>query len=485
MTAINSTPSFDRQMTCLSLPSISAVGQRRRLSAPAGTRPVILAAIALAAAALTPTDGVAQAADPLRATLSELITSAPRVAAARNDAAGAESRINEAWRKAWTPNIDFTHDVGRQAYESQADLDPPTLDASKTVVRATQLLTDFGRSDNQIEEARAVARQSATVATATSEGILLEALTAHWSVVRGERALQYARQSEQSVRTQAELENSMVDLGRGYESNVLQAKVQLATAEARRVRAEGALDIARGRVQAVFGPLSPRVAFNTVMLPAQQVIPKSVEEAREAALKHNKQLQIGRHRSEAIQKRLALTEAKEFRPRLQLMAEQSRRRNTDSAFAGPYYDDTKLMLQFQYSINSGMGGQAAAEAVRRDLEASAQREAETRQLVMEQVHIAWRNLLVARINRETLANQVRIAAKFFQMASEERQMGRRSLLEVLTAEVALINAVSDLVTTEADAAIAGLTLIQATGRLEIAALESQPVEKALPQVLDK
>jgi outer membrane protein TolC len=132
-----------------------------------------------------------------------------------------------------------------------------------------------------------------------------------------------------------------------------------------------------------------------------------------------------------------------------------------------------------------MGGQAAAEAVRRDLEASAQREAETRQLVMEQVHIAWRNLLVARINRETLANQVRIAAKFFQMASEERQMGRRSLLEVLTAEVALINAVSDLVTTEADAAIAGLTLIQATGRLEIAALESQPVEKALPQVLDK
>jgi outer membrane protein TolC len=148
MTAINSTPSFDRQMTCLSLQSISAVGQRRRLSAPAGTRPVILAAIALAAAALTPADVVAQAADPLRTTLSELITSAPRVAAARNDAAGAESRINEAWRKAWTPNIDFTHDVGRQAYESQADLDPPTLDASKTVVRATQLLTDFGRSNN-------------------------------------------------------------------------------------------------------------------------------------------------------------------------------------------------------------------------------------------------------------------------------------------------------------------------------------------------
>ncbi len=441
-------------------------------------------AVAVASAFALPA-AHAQSPDALRSTLTELLGSSPRLQAARNDAASAAARIDEAWRKAWTPNVDVTVDIGRQTYESQADTDPPTLDASKSVIRATQLLTDFGRSDNQIEEARAVARQSSTVAVATAEGLLLEALTAHWSVVRGERALEYARRSEQSVRNQAELENSLVDLGRGYESNVLQAKVQLATAEARRVRAEGALDIARGRVNAVFGATAPRVTFNTVMLPSASMIPASLEAAREEALNNNKQLQIGKHRSEAIQRRLALTDAKEFRPRLQFMAEQSRRRNTDSAFVGPHYDDTKLMLQFQYSVNSGMGGRYAADAVRRDLEASAQREAETRQLVLEQVHIAWRNLLVARVNRDTLANQVRIAAKFFQMATEERQMGRRSLLEVLTAEVALINAVSDLVTTEADAAIAGLTLIQATGKLDIAALETQFVEKALPQVLDK
>jgi outer membrane protein TolC len=475
-------------MTAIHSNSISApaapVSRRQRLTG--FVRPLHAGALALAmASAFALPVARAQAPDAFRATLTELLANSPRVQAARNDASSAASRVDEAWRKAWTPNIDVTVDIGRQAYESQADLDPPTLDASKSVFRATQLLTDFGKSENQVEEARAVARQSSTVAVATAEGLLLEALTAHWSVVRGERALEYARRSEDSVRNQAELENSLVDLGRGYESNVLQAKVQLATAEARRVRSEGALDIARGRVNAVFGASAPRVTFNTVMLPLASKIPASVEVAREAALQNNKQLQIGKHRSEAIQRRIALTDAKEFRPRLQLMAEQSRRRNTDSAFTGPYYDDTKLMLQFQYSLNSGMGGRSAADAVRRDLEASAQREAETRQLVLEQVHIAWRNLLVARTNRETLANQVRIAAKFFQMATEERQMGRRSLLEVLTAEVALINAVSDLVTTEADAAIAGLTLVQATGGLDIAALESVAVEKALPKVLDK
>lgn len=65
------------------------------------------------------------------------------------------------------------------------------------------------------------------------------------------------------------------------------------------------------------------------------------------------------------------------------------------------------------------------------------------------------------------------------MATAERQLGRRSLLDVLTAEVSLINAMSDLVTTEADGSIAALTLLQATGLLDLDAVQISAVDKVL------
>ena len=88
--------------------------------------------------------------------------------------------------------------------------------------------------------------------------------------------------------------------------------------------------------------------------------------------------------------------------------------------------------------------------------------------------------MVARQNKDTLANQVRIAAKFFEMATAERQLGRRTLLDVLTAEVALINAMSDLVATEVDGILASLTLRQSAGLLDMEALAFTAVESALP-----
>ena len=64
----------------------------------------------------------------------------------------------------------------------------------------------------------------------------------------------------------------------------------------------------------------------------------------------------------------------------------------------------------------------------------------------------------------------------------ERQLGRRSLLELLSAELSLIGALGDLTSTEADAAIASLTLLQAVGRLNLGSFEMKPVDAVLPKL---
>lgn len=409
----------------------------------------------------------------------DLLDSSHRVAAARTDEQGAMERRDEVYRRAWTPNVSLTAQSGNQHYQTES-VPGAYRDADSTSLRGTQLLYDFGRSSQQVNEADAVIRQTAAVSKATRDGVLLEALTAHWSAVRARAVLEYSRRSEASVLNLTQIESSLVELGRGYESNVLQAKVQLAAAEARRVRADGALSIADARIAAVFGALAPKVDYGQVAQPIAERLPASLEQAREAALARNRQLEVGTYRSQALSHRAASVQAREVLPRLELVAERSRRHNWDTTMDKSRVDDNKLMVQLSWSFNVGLAGRSAKTAADQDLQASTQREAETRDLVLEQVAIAWRNLLVARQNSDTLANQVRIAGKFFEMATAERQMGRRTLLDVLSAEVALINAMSDLVSAEVDGNIAALTLLQATGQLDMDTLRFADARTVLP-----
>lgn len=437
-----------------------------------GVRVVMLTAFL--AAGLTPVH-----AQDLKGTLGEMLKNHPRLQASRNDVSSAQSKVIDTTRRAWTPNLDLSAEKGDQKYESLAN--DKRLDYSRTSIRATQQIYDFGKSGRLIAENEAVVSQTKALASAAESGLLLEGLSAHWSYVRADKILDFSRQSEESVRRQANMESSMVELGKGYESNVLQAKVQLTSAEARRLRSEGALDIAQARVKAVFDKLSSSLNYKQLSVVRAELMPKSLDEAKATALSNNQQIQVGLHRSNAIQERIGSTQAKEFLPRLNLVAERNSRYNTDGIQNVRTFGDEKLYVQFLYNFNAGGAGSSAVESVRRDHAASVAREAETRQLVEEQVNIAWRNVQVASQNRQTLANLVRIAAKFYEMASQERQMGRRSLLEVLSAELSLINALSDLMSTEADAAIASFTLLQATGKLDLDSFDLKPVDAVLPK----
>jgi adhesin transport system outer membrane protein len=86
--------------------------------------------------------------------------------------------------------------------------------------------------------------------------------------------------------------------------------------------------------------------------------------------------------------------------------------------------------------------------------------------VIEQVSISWSNLITAHSNKANLKNQTRLAEEFLNIAREERTVGKRTLLDVLSAETNLINAQSDLASTEFDVLSASYTLLQAIGRLD-------------------
>lgn len=360
--------------------------------------------------------------------LKPLLESAPRTQAADADVRAAGARVDEVSRRAWAPQFELNASAGYQRFEKPNAELHEVGNAKTHTLRLTQLISDFGRSTKSIRENEMVKAQAETGLEAMKQGVVLDALQAYLSVQRAEKVLAFARLSEKNIVEQARIEDAMVEAGRGYVSNVLQAKAQLAGAQARRVRAEGAQSVAMYRVQAVFGDLAANLRYEE-QIPQAANLPRSLKDALDEADTKSLQIRLGKFRSEALAERMASIRAREYAPRLQFLAE-ARRATAFDGVNGTVKDD-RAQFQLNYPINLGLAGSSAVSGAQHDIAASLAREEETRNLVKEQVAIAWRNLQTEQDNQVNLQNQVRLAQEFLNIARQERAVGKRSLLDVL------------------------------------------------------
>jgi adhesin transport system outer membrane protein len=341
----------------------------------------------------------------------------------------------------------------------------PTVEAGVSI---RQPVYDFGRIGGEIEKAAIALRQAEVGLDGTVQEVLFEGLVSFVNLERADRSLAYAQQSEANIRTQTGLEQSRVDMGGGFTSDVLQAKSQLAGAQARLVRAKGALATANHRFRALF-QRAPNVADRKQHVPVPAALmPASLEEAAAVARDRNRQLIALRLGIDSGKAEIERLRGAELMPRLNAVGESRYLRNPAGVFGNRTEQSVRLELTYQF--NTGFAARHGIDAARDSVVSSQHRYGEAQDLVEEQVRNAWENLMVARENAEFLQNQARIVGQFLALAREERLQGRRSLIDVLSGETSLINAQSDAASAEADVAVATFTLLRTVGILDLAAL---------------
>ena len=157
-----------------------------------------------------------------------------------------------------------------------------------------------------------------------------------------------------------------------------------------------------------------------------------------------------------------------FLPRFDAVAQSTYKE--DSGGTVGHQQEALGKVQLSFPFNLGFTAVNTLNAAERDNSSADQRLIEARRIIEEQVRNSWQNMLTARENSTLLRNQANIAAEFLELARKERQLGNRSLLDVLAGETALINANSDATSAETDVAIATYTLLQAMGRLNLDAV---------------
>ena len=403
-------------------------------------------------------------AETLDEVLGSLLTVSKKMKAAEADMSAAREKSREALGD-WFPKLDLTSSYGyERQFKGNATADtsvpPRAFDA-----KITQLLWDFGSTNKTIDNARLTFEQAQAGRAAAEQTVILEGIVAYLDLLRREKLLGFARGSEDNVKRQTELEDARVQRGSGFSTDVLQSKRQLAGAQATRVRAEGAVQTARNRYLNVFDKLPERP--QTMVMPPLPLdrLPKTLNDVVDIAGRENPQLKAAKMSAEIARNNVSKTVSDKFAPTINLVGESNHKNDYDGTLGQK--NNQLVKVEAKYSFNLGLTAINTLKASEYALTSTENKYGEALDNVQEQARNAWQDLETAKQNAEHLKNEANIAGEFLELARKERALGRRSLIDVLAGETALINASSDAASAEADVAIAAFKLLASMGRLNL------------------
>ena len=383
------------------------------------------------------------------------------VKAAEADIEGARQRIQSVVG-GWYPQLNLSSFYGKEKQNNFATEDTELV-AREFGITITQLLWDFGVVNSQVRTAQLQLEQVQSQLIAARQDVLLRALSAHVNVRRAFEVLNFAEKSAENIKAQAELEDALVERGAGLSTDVLQAKVTLAGAEARRVQSKGALEVALNSYRTLFDEYPKEAASLELISLPDFLLPEDVEEAVQLSFEGNPNLRASMVGARIAAEAIQTTKSTEFYPTFELIGESKFKKEVGGTVG--FERETLGKIQFTYPFNLGFTAVNTLRAVEADSMAAAQRVSDLQDQIEEQARNAWSNLQTARENAALLRNQANISAEFLELARKERQLGKRSLIDVLSGETNLINAQSDAASAESDVVIAGLTLLSVMGQL--------------------
>jgi len=401
--------------------------------------------------------------------IADLVANHKQIKAAESDLEAAKQREKAAWGD-WYPTFDFTGSWGKEKQNKTTG----TLDTEEVPreldFTVTQQLWDFGATDAGIQRASLQVERARLNLRATRQSLILQGIEAYLGVIRSKKVLGFAQGSVDNIRRQAELEDSRVQRGGGFTTDVLQAKTQLAGAEARRNNFAGAYRNAVSAFRRFFGKDPGEVKDMKEPTVPHGQLPQSFDDVIKSMHEENPGLLVAKIDADILRQTLEETRADELFPNLDAVAETKRKEDVGGTIGRS--TEQLFKVELTYSFNLGLTQYNTIKAAKKDHLAAQDRYIDARSAFEQQARNQWSNLERDKNNAEFLKNQANIAGEFLELARRERQLGKRSLIDVLAGETALINANSDAAAAETDVKLDVYRLLNVMGRLTPDAIKS-------------
>ena len=403
----------------------------------------------------------------LKAALKSVLNNHKTILATKSDIEAAKLRLKQS-RGGYFPSLDVTANYGHENIIKYGPGNNTQLMGRDATAKITQTITDFGLTKSTVETSRLSLKQTRATETQIKNDILLRAISAYLRIIQSRESVRFARQSVANIKKQTELEDAAVTAGGGLTSDVLQAKTQLAGAQARLIQFEGVLATSRHEFEYVFNSFPDNLNSLVLLKSVFDKLPKSLEEAEEITMKNNPSL-IAARITEDIGKEAINTAKSSLFPTVKGIVSHSEKQDFGGVVG--FKRETSAKLDFAYPLNLSLSEYAGKDAAIESYLATSTRIRDQEDMIKQMLRTTWDGLKTAQQNAQFLTNQARISGEFLELARQERQAGNRTLLDVLGGETALINAQADAIAAQIEVLINSYTLMSLMGGLSIESIE--------------
>ncbi|MFC3069664.1 TolC family outer membrane protein [Phenylobacterium soli] len=419
--------------------------------------------------------GLSAAAAPAWSeTLSDAIALAYQTNPTLQAQRATQRALDENWvqaRSGWRPTITASASVSwddvRTPRAIGGGIRTPSISQGNTSgarLSFSQPVWTGGRTAAAVSAAQADVLQGRENLRRVESQVLQAVIQAYEDVRRDQEALNIRQEDLGVLQRQLEESRARFDVGEITRTDVAQSEARLAAAQAQLQSSQAQLAVSRAAYATVVGQnpgtLEPEPSL-------AYLLPADPDEAFSVAEKFNPQLRAQQFAEQASRARVAGARAERM-PRVDLQSTLTFNGSTgiDPIARDLYQKDVTTTLGVTLPLfNGGLTSSRIRQAIERNNADRITIEGQRRS-VLQQVTQYWNTLIASRANITSNTQQVRAAEIAAEGTRQEQQVGLRTTLDVLNADVELRNAQLSLVSARHDEYVSAANLLLAMGRLE-------------------
>jgi len=413
--------------------------------------------------------GHAAHASDLQSELIHLRENHPMLRATSFALTAAERRETAA-KAGWLPKVDVAVESGSEKIATTpSSAGAPTqstdLQRKKQTVTVTQNLFNGGRTLAGTGVAKIEREMKDADRSATSQEVLLEAITAYLNVLKSQMLISLSAINEQTTKRQLDMEKQRVERGGGVIVDELQAATRLQIVRERRVVYEQGMRDAVSSYEQVFGKTPDLKLFQDVDI-LKSRMPESVETAVEDADSNNPRLLAARLATERSYRLISMENAG-FMPIVDLVGTRNRETGAGQLLRK---EEDSVLVKMSWNLFAGRETLSRAQAAAYDYRESAEKEKNISNKTKESVRVAWNQYKKGIERLELLDSAVKTSQGVMRGRKKLRDAGKETALAVLDSEVEHFGLLANKVNATIDARMGSYRLLSALGKLDIDSL---------------
>lgn len=403
-------------------------------------------------------------ADTLVEAMSKAYATNPNILAEQAKLRATDEGVSQAL-SGWRPTITATANTGEQKQRSDSNTpmnsyrqpNTESLQVSQPLYRGGRTVSGTAQAENNVLSERAKL-------TNIEQQVLLQVVTSYMNVVQAQSVLELNKANEQRLRRQLDATNQRFEVGELTRTDVAQAEAALSSAIADRTQAEGDLATARTAYHNVVGDDPGQVTAPEEM----KGLPPDFDAAVKTAIASNPNVLAADYTERASKANIGVVRGA-LLPTLALNGTAQHEFDTLST-ANRWRNTFTLLLQLNVPIYEAGAVysqlRAAYETDRQNLELLDQARRDARQTAAT----AWDAWQTAKARIVSLNDEVKSNELALEGVEQEALLGSRTVLDILNAEQALLNAQVSLVRSQHDATIAAYQVRSSIGALTASAM---------------